>query len=362
MRHGLMGFGALCVSVLSFACASDDSPAADATVGTSYLDDLEATGLLAYLGAYEPSDESASASGTATIFSFAVTEDGPKCIDGDAYAMSVRDQGSENLVIYLQGGGACWPGLESCTRTASPEMPLLGLFDAADPESPTGSWNHVYVPYCDGSVFIGDGERAGAIHHGLKNLSAALDVAKSQFSAAKRVVVAGSSAGGLGTIWGTGLVRKLFPEAEILVLNDAGLGLSRPDDPEFRSMLEEAWGSGGRAPASCAECQASVHTTPLVGWTLRHDPNIKAAAFSSYADSVIAGVFLQIPAAEFKEVLLDVTGKIHDEFPDRYERFFIEGTQHTALRQWETTEKNGVTFKAWTTAMINGDAAWDDRP
>ena len=54
-------------------------------------------------------------------------------------------------------------------------------------------WNQVYVPYCDGSLFSSDAQvdvdADGIVdryHHGLHNLSAALDVAKAEFPAPKR--------------------------------------------------------------------------------------------------------------------------------------------------------------------------------
>jgi hypothetical protein len=387
--------GVLCVSAVAlvgFGCSSDESSAADGSGGSpsadagtgggstggsggggggggapsgDYLDELEAVGLFEYLGQYTPSESTPV--GDATEYRFAVTDDGPKCFSGSAYGLSTRDQGSTDLAIYIQGGGACWQGdgadiagLDACTRDApNVGLPNVGIVQTAD--GPTSTWNHAYIPYCDGSLFIGDVENGERIHHGLKNLSAALDVIHEDFPDVTRIVVAGSSAGGFASIWASSLVRKLYPDAEILAFNDAGIGISKGN---LQAHLQSDWGAEGRYPASCDDCFTSIHITPVVAWGLARDTKLTAASFSSYEDAVIAGAFLAYsPASEFTTVLLEETGKLHDEFPDRYRRFFIEGTQHTALGQWEQTSKDGVTLKEWTTAMIEGDLdAWKDMP
>jgi hypothetical protein len=210
-------------------------------------------------------------------------------------------------------------------------------------------------------LFIGDTENGDRIHHGLKNLSAALDVILEDFPDVTRVMVSGSSAGGFATIWASSMVRKLYPDAEILSFNDAGIGVSKGN---LQAHLQSDWGAEGRYPASCDDCLTSDHINPVVEWGLARDPKLIAANFSSYEDAVIAGAFLGYdPASEFTAVLLEETSRVHEQFPDRYRRFFIEGTQHTALASWEQTSKDGVTLKDWTAAMIAGDLdAWKDMP
>lgn len=359
----------------------DAMPEPDGNAEPSGIDqmlaELDAVGLFDNLGQFTPSMEDAS--GNVTKYWFDVTADSPQCIDSSPFGLTTRDQDSDNLVIYLMGGGACWTNFPFCTTEVGAQINSLdndggiGIISPTD-DGPTASWNHVFVPYCDGSIFIGD-RRADLIaddgsgtfegdevFHGLKNLSAALDVAKTNFPDAKRVLLAGSSAGGFGTIWATGLVRKLYPEAELLVFNDAGIGITRPTDPSFQAMLQADWGAEDRFPESCTECMTSVHVTSLVSWGMEKDSGLKVSMFSSYGDDVIAGTFLSISDEEFETTLLAETDKIHAAFPDRLERFFIPGGQHTALGAWTTTMKNGTTLKEWTVAMIEGGDAWTDMP
>jgi hypothetical protein len=385
----LLGFAAL-------ACGSDadDTPGngagQDGGAGASggsggsgsgveqMMAELEAKGLFENLGRFTPSSDTVD--GNVTKYWFDVTPDGPQCIDSSPFGVVTRDQSSENLVILLMGGGACWSNFPFCTTSVGGQINGLdgdsfGIVSPAD-DGPTSTWNHVLVPYCDGSVFVGDrtadiipddpadpntaafeGEE---VLHGLKNLSAALDVTKAQFPSASRILLAGISAGGFGTIWATGLVRKLYPHAELLVFNDAGVGVVKPD---FRAFLESEWGAENRMPDSCTECAVSDHVIPLVSWGLGLDPNITVSMFSAYGDGVIAGTFLNIPPEEFEAALLAESGKVHAAYPERYRRFFIPGGQHTTLTSWTTTSKNGRTVKEWTVGMIHGDdSVWVDMP
>jgi hypothetical protein len=85
--------------------------------------------------------------------------------------------------------------------------------------NPIGDWSIVYVPYCDGSVFTGDHDVDDAsfpfgsvrFHRGLRNLSAAMDLAHTTFPHASRILLAGSSAGGAGaSVFAPFLARFLY--------------------------------------------------------------------------------------------------------------------------------------------------------
>src|SRR6185295_14342828 len=83
-------------------------------------------------------------------------------------------------------------------------LPNGGILSTDPLVSAVAGWNVVYLPYCDGSVFSGDAdlpdETPPRFHHGLKNLTAGIDLAKSLYPDPKRIFLAGSSAGGYGTL------------------------------------------------------------------------------------------------------------------------------------------------------------------
>lgn len=329
--------------------------------GGADLEELRATGIAKYVGAAKPSATEPGAGGE-TVYRFAV-EDGPRCLRGDPYSMSVRKQSAQDIVIYLQGGGSCSSAICSATLTADPKIPAVGLMSPTDAHNPAASWSLVYVPYCDGSLHYGDKEHLDEdpvrYHHGLRNLSAALDVAVAEFPAAKRILLAGSSAGGLGTIYATALVRVLYPQAQLFVWNDSGTGISKPDGSRAQITRDE-WGTEQLIPKSCTECSTSAHSTPVIGWSLQHDPALRVAMFSAYEDSVLADTFLMIGGPAFKEALLGETGKVTTAYPARAKRFFIEGKQHTTASDMTNTQIAGVSIGDWLGFMIAGDARWTD--
>jgi hypothetical protein len=319
---------------------------------------LRGTGLDKYVGAARPSAEEQLPD--ETHFSFDVA-DGPACLRGAQYAMGVRQRDSENLLIYLQGGGACTNAVCKATETANPKLPHSGLLNPDDNDNPVADWNVVYVPYCDGSLLLGDSElpEQNRIHHGLRNLTAALEVGVAKLPKPRRILLAGASAGGYGTIWGSSLVRLLYPDASLYVLNDAGIGIGDPDHPEARraSMLE--WNTAQFVPASCSACQDSAHLTPWMTWNLERDPGLKLALFSAYQDSVITGTFLMIDPPVFERALREQTERVVNAAPERAKRFLIKGTQHT-IGSIHTTHVGDESAGRWLTRMLAGDPDWQN--
>lgn len=375
----------VCVPFLlsATACSSSDSgqaagdgaaPSSGPGLSASAIHDLEATGVNQYIGKAKPVNQTTT--GDTTVYDFD-SKDGPICLWGDPYHAVIRDAKSENLLIYLEGGGACWSALCQANTTASTAIPGTGILDNKATTNVVASWNVVYVPYCDGSVFSGDNELqatggpAGGTqtryHHGVKNLTAVLDLAKATFPNPKRILLAGSSAGGYGTIIGTALTRFEYPHTDLIVFNDAGLGLSNQKDLTTYNQIKAEWKFDQYIPASCTECQ-NGNQTALIAWGLRNDPTLKVSGFSSYGDAVIGGVFLKMAAADFKQLLLDTTDAVHSEFPTRFERFFINGGDHTSLilNQATTslwgylTPAQGLTVSDFTKAFVNGSPDWKD--
>ncbi len=344
---------------------SEDGSAPKPTVPAAELKELLDLGINKFLGVAKPTGPETinGAMGIADgsqVYDFDPA-DGPVCLRGARYQVSLLDQKSENLMIYLQGGGACVSVI--CRATAevmSRGVPTRGILDTKDAQNPVAGWNIVYVPYCDGSVFGGEGEFMDAMgtrqHHGQQNFSAALDLALKHFPNPKKVLLAGSSAGGWGTVFHRGLVRSQYPNAELTVVNDAGIGFA-VNNP----AVADEWNAKRHRPPSCAECQTHLHLSYFVRYMLAHDPATWVGDFSSYGDSVIRSFTFSPDAASFKEQLLTETKISAEAYPDRYKRFFIPGESHTALQTaFHTAEVNGVKLSQWVKQMIDRDPSWSD--
>lgn len=364
--------------------------------GASGFDELYDQGLTKYVGEFAPAGEPSfdEANGIDT-YQFAVPDDpaaeprGPLCLRGTEYTVDTREGSSDELVIFLQGGGACWTDFCSAFEETNYLRDVSGgILNSALETNPVKDWDVVYLPYCDGALFAGDvdrmlpnsvigegepGESMG-YQRGLQNLTAALEVAVAAFPNPSRILLTGVSGGAFGTISALPLARYYYPETEILVFNDSGVGVAKEGDPEFiEETLLAGWNASSLIPESCVDCTSNGHITRFIDWQLAADDNFTMSALSFSADSVISTFFLMINPATFTSSLLAETGRTTAMFEDRYKRFIPAGEAHTTLLRENAeggspgleigsleTEIAGVTVLDWFTAMIEGTEAWDD--
>ena len=143
--------------------------------------------------------------------------DGPICIAGTPFASFTRQGNPTKLIIFLDGGGACWQDFYFCSVLAGDETPgdAGGIFtDSFDTgseiiDNPFADYSILFASYCDGSVWAGDNDVVDAnfpfgpvrFHRGLRNVTAALDLAKAEFPQARQILMTGSSAGGFGILF-----------------------------------------------------------------------------------------------------------------------------------------------------------------
>jgi len=356
---------ALGVSVIALvlsACSSDNDGDFEPPVVLPFQE-LYDQGIIRYLGMYSPS--TTEVDGNVTRYAFGVG-DGPLCLDGTAYNMATRDTGSRDLVIFLQGGGARWSELDSAFVSASPGLPAAGILNPDQPGNPVANWNVVYLPYCDGGLHASDKDNDydgdGTVEspqRGLHNLSAALDIAASSFPNPRRILLTGVSAGGFGTTFALPLVRYVYPDAPIDVINDSGVGVSRPNDPGFLRLLQSDWNQSAFLPASCPNCiPEDGHFSDYQDWQLDQDPNVRRAYMSNTQDAVIGNFFLGLSGEVFEEALLPEVMQMEDSHPDRVRYWIPDGTGHTFLFGGLDTTAGGVTALDWITAMLDDTDAW----
>lgn len=340
-----------------------------------------------YLGAASPIDSDEVDGTTTHTFS---EDDGPMCFRQKPFRMVTRPGATDDLVIFLQGGGACWSDFCLAIDSAPPGIPLLEILNPELENNPVKDWDVAYVPYCDASLFAGDidvdedGDGSpDRFHRGLQNISAAVDQASRDFPSPSRIMLAGSSGGGYGTIVASQVVRARYPDAPIYIVQDSGLGIGKGmEDPEFIWELVDEFNARALIEATCGDCLDSGHLTPMVHWILENDSNVWVSAFSTYSDLIIADIFLQVGATAYRAALLEQSELIRADFPDRWMPFYLEGVFHTTLLgsvegilgelpeegsvlegvvelgSMETTELEGVLFTDWMMGMLNGDAIW----
>lgn len=365
MQSRLCGTCLLTVLVIGFAaCGVDDDGGGSST---GIVEELEGVGLDRYLG-IAPS--SMGQNGDWDEYFFDPADETAICLRGTPYQVEVHHGTSNKVLLYLEGGGACWNAATCAPASGNPlakvdATPIFGegIFELDNPDNPFRDWNIVYAPYCDGSVFAGDNivdyDGVHTYHHGLQNVSAAVAVLRDQFPDPETIVVSGSSAGGYGTYSGYGVTRVAFPGTPIWVLNDSGPGLQNLDDPQAIADRRDNWLFEQSIPPSCTSCTEQY--SYLSEWALERDATLRVGMFSYLRDGVIRS-FLDLPAPDYEVLLRDVTGNIHDRQPERFKRFFVNGGAHTVLErpQFYALSNDGLTMARWTAAFLGDGPDWRD--
>lgn len=285
------------------------------------------------------------------------------CVYGGEFFVALKEMPSQtrNLMISLQGGGACWPGTIKCKPNTSDEDVKTAKFISLLDERINEDWNKVFIPYCDGSIYMGDTEQdynsdntIDHWHNGLKISVATLKFVQKKFPDASKIFLTGCSAGGYGTIIQLRLIRYLYPEASIYVLNESGPGLFRPDT-DFWNMVDSSWDLNQLIPTNCSQCEGQ-----LIYWydDMLNDPKVKIGLYSSYMDHVISSSFLKMEPEEYKSLLLKTTEDLKSKHPDQFKRFFINGTSHCV--EDRNYEVKGTKYWDWILAFISDNESWVD--
>ena len=372
----------LVLILMTLACGVDPSPLPTVlataiptnTTKQVYMRQMRDAGVDKYLGVVATT-RTTSEPGNWTAHHFNV-EEGAVCRNGDDFIVSTRPSsaGSQDILIYLQGGGGCWDnatcnGVPFATEESRiPSTNGSGIFDMPRRDNPLRKWNYVYVTYCDGSVFSGDNivhynKDQKTYHWGIRNLSAAVNVAKKQFPNAQRVSVMGSSAGGFGTHMAVGVARLAFPDAQMFVLNDAGPGVENPDRRSTQGVaIRENWKFEQFIPKACTNCFDN-QLMYVYDYALRHDPDLRIGFFANRNDFVIGWLFLEARGA-YPEIVRETTQEIHENHPERFRRYIGEGMEHTILGSdhfYTRRYRGDMTMAEWTSAFLEQDlTSWID--
>lgn len=345
--------------------------------------ELHAAGVDKYLGEFTPIASTDVGDGWTKHTYDTEGGDGPICIAGTPFSAFTRAGDPKKLLIFEQGGGACWQGFYNCNVLAEaqePPSPPVGIWDFDSPDNPFADYSIVYMPYCDGSVFSGDndvydpafGAAIGVpsavvrFHRGFRNQSAAMDLAKATFPKAKSITVAGSSAGGVGVAgFAPFLVRFNYGNnIKLTVFNDAGpvtVNLAVPGDIAKR---DADWQFAQFYPESCTDCDAFGQATAIIDWRLDNDGAIREAFYETDSD-LTNRFFLGLlgDPAGFRNLVVTEHGLLNSAYPKRYKRFIVAGdSSHTALQTplFYSQDANGVLLSDWTSDFLGGKKGWTD--
>lgn len=304
--------------------------------------------------------------------------DGMACADGTPTGVGVNvAPGARGLVIYLEGGGACWDE-QSCYEdelasfisepfehanfsSLVEELPERELFRRDDATNPARDWTHVYVPYCTGDVHGGSvtAEYGGrrTMHVGHINMARVLEHLAASSPQVERVILTGSSAGGYGAALNYAQVAQTFSEARVDMINDGGPLIPLPQAPRERiSSWIRAWGLTSIAPAGCERCDTEL--TPYMAANFEAYPQARFALLSYTRDGVIAE-YHGVDGATLERGLEALRADAFEGAPNA-RVFYKSGEEHTMYTRMRQAQVRDTNAWEWIQVMLSDDPAWED--
>lgn len=301
------------------------------------------------------------------------------CSDGSPYRFFVRPADPDKLVVYFQGGGACWSGANcdphidpSYKRTVEPDemTRYRGIFEFDNPENPFADYSFVVAPYCTGDVHLGDnvatyqGPAAEAHdpheltiqHRGIANAMAVLDWTYAHFEPSD-VFVTGSSAGAIPSPYYAWLIADNYPDARIAQLGDGAGGYRRSADANISRM--EQWGTMehlAQHPEFADMPIEAFRYEDLYIAAAKRYPRIVFAEYDAAEDEVQKR-FLAMAGNE-TTTLLDLLRANHADVRaevDNFRTYIAGGDSHTILARPEfyTFHVNGRRVRDWVADLAS---------
>lgn len=301
------------------------------------------------------------------------------CDDGSPTGIAVNTSTrSQNLLIFMNGGGACWDFLTCFTLNTAAHGPFgaaefarlgngidVGIFKRNEPANPFRDYSFVFVPYCTGDVHGGNNMTAytqGGVsrpyyHTGHANLLGYLERLGATFPGADKVVMSGSSAGGFGAVFNYAAVRAYWATSTVYLVDDSGpplVGDAIP--PSEKTAWFASWKIDELLDPLCGEPCKTDFSLGLVALSTMF-PNDRLSLLSSLQDQVIRTYFMQ-SGAGFQTELLKLSTDVLDPLPN-FRYFFIPGQSHTMLGSPEAFNSNGVQLWDWLRAQVEDEPVWE---
>jgi hypothetical protein len=323
---------------------------------------------------------------------------------------------SKNLVVFFEGGGACYDSITCSAPITSlppngffvpavPPPPTIpanfdGIFNLSNPANPVKDWSFVYIPYCTGDLHLGSAtahySSVGGIlpagtpfdiqHRGFDNFMVVLDWITKNFSASGsapgNILVTGSSGGGYGASANFPWIQEAFPNAHMYVIADSSQGVTTdnwdagvspfglPGRPSWDPQL---------APWVYGDDPSLVAGEDLLRLSAEAYPRAKVAQFTRTFDGVQI-LFYQVqkqfypPGGSCSTDFIDwntqmlTTLKSYATDLGNFRYYLAGGTDHQILEypSFYTEMSPGITYSSWVSAMLQnrggtngvGGGAW----
>lgn len=302
------------------------------------------------------------------------------CDDGTTTGIGINPSAtSNNVIIFMNGGGACWdwqtcvvfntsthgPFGEAQFNSLAGALANAGIFDADDPNNVFADWTKVFVPYCTGDVHGGNkvstyasGNMTQQFYHvGRANYVEFAKRLAATFPNPDKLVLSGSSAGGFGASFNYVATRTYWPTGQVYLIDDSGPALSGDRiNANLRDAWFESWDLGTALDENCGTDCRMDFSLAYTRLSERY-PNDRFALLSSLRDNVIRTYFGLSPTT-FESALLEMAAGVIDPLPN-FRYFFTTGEEHTMLGSPADFVTQGVNLNEWMQLMVTDSADWE---
>ena len=297
------------------------------------------------------------------------------CSDGSPYSFFVRQGDPNKLLVYFQGGGACW-FRQNCDPQMSPSYSIqvgnidranFGIFNLDNPDNPFKDHTTVFAPYCTADVHMGasdtvyppveEGQTDLVIRHqGRANVEAVLQWTYEHVPSPQSIFVTGSSAGAIPSPLYTALIADHYVNARIAQLGDGAGGYRRTNND---SRPDEQWGTFDfitqEQGFANLRPETMTYESLYISAAQAH-PDITFAEYDA-AEDAVQKRFLSMSGQ--KDVALQQAIEANHADIRRevgnFSSYIAGGDSHTILGRPEfyTLASNGVAIRDWVAALAN---------
>lgn len=308
-----------------------------------------------------------------------------KCRDGSMAGIGIRrNSASQDVIIFLEGGGACFDDVTCLANPANADNwkkePVAGILNTTDAANPLKDWNLVYIPYCTGDVHAGtraDVKVSNVFPKeqfvGYLNVEKYLQRIVPTFPNPSRVLLTGISAGGFGASSTATLIQRAYPNEKIMMIDDSGPPQSGEAVPAcLQKRMRELWGLDVSILKDCgARCPNKDNFFQDYGVYLADTFDDRPSGLiESVHDGVISGFFGagnnnckgtalidKVPLDIYERGLLSFRDKVKNH--KNFGTWFPSGEQHTWLTdifeiKFTAAEINGVKLTKWVSDLVDG--------
>ena len=173
--------------------------------------------------------------------------------DGSDYYIYIKKGNTENLCVFLSGGGVAWNEYTAARPVTGGKVAAglpnyywnnlrpftqimnihAGIMEDGNPKNPFNDWNFIIITYATGDFHVGnndfpyeaeDGSRQILHFHGHGNFRAGMEAGIRYFPRADRLLIAGDSAGAFAVPALAGeILDDFYPRCrDVTLLSDSG--------------------------------------------------------------------------------------------------------------------------------------------